>query len=160
MKSVKLKSCFTFDFPQGHRLHSHSSLRNVSEIHGRCQEVMDSLPEQLRYYAQDKLPKPTTGSEKYSQARIMLDFLQNRFLLERVAMARGFPNAQSLLRTAMESLEITLMFWMMRDQLARYTAYFDWIVSFPSKYHTLELTDAPDHILWYTLRWSNLRRAS
>jgi hypothetical protein len=59
----------------------------------------------------------------------MLDFLQNKFLLERVAMARGIPNTQSLLCTAMESLEITLMFWMMRDQLSSYIGLFDWIVS-------------------------------
>jgi hypothetical protein len=90
---------------------------------------MDRLPEHLQYYAEGKLPKPTTGSEKYAQARIMLDFLQNKFLLERVATARGLPNARSLLCTAMESLEITLMFWMLRDQLARYTVFFNWIVS-------------------------------
>jgi hypothetical protein len=90
---------------------------------------MNSLPEQLLYYAEAKIPKSSTGRERYSQARIMLDFLQNKFLLERVAMARGFPNAQSLLCTAMESLEITLMFWMTRDQLSNYTVFFDWIVS-------------------------------
>jgi hypothetical protein len=131
MNHVQAQELSCFRFFTGSRITSHWSLHIDSEIHKRCQEIMDSLPEHLQYYAKDKLPKATTGSEKYSQARIMLDFLQNKFLLERVAMARGFPNARSLLCTAMESLEITLMFWMLRDQLASYTVFFNWIVSVP-----------------------------
>lgn len=105
------------------------------DLHQRCQRVLDNLPKQLLYYGPGKVPKKSTGSVLFSQACIMLDYLQNLFLIERVATARGFPNSPNLLSTAMETLELALMFWMRRDELVPYTSYFDWIVCsflFPS----------------------------
>jgi len=58
----------------------------------------------------------------------MNDFLQNIFLIDRVSIARGFPNDERLLATAMEMLEFSLMFWMSRDKLTSFTSNFDWIV--------------------------------
>jgi hypothetical protein len=58
----------------------------------------------------------------------MNDFLQNIFLIDRVSIARGFPNDERLVNTAMEMLELALMFWMSRDKLTSFTSYFDWIV--------------------------------
>ncbi len=58
----------------------------------------------------------------------MLQYLQNKFLLDRVAIARGFANEQGLLETAMEILDISLMFWMKKDQLMGFSSGFDWIV--------------------------------
>lgn len=59
----------------------------------------------------------------------MLINLQNRFLIDRVATARGFANDQRLLNTAMEMLEISIMYWVKRDQLMAFYNNFDWIVS-------------------------------
>lgn len=64
----------------------------------------------------------------------MLDFYQNIFLVDRVSIARGFPNEDRLLNTAMEMLELSLMFWMSRDKLSDFTSYFDWIVSLDHSY--------------------------
>ncbi|KAG9232196.1 hypothetical protein BJ875DRAFT_443401 [Amylocarpus encephaloides] len=100
----------------------------IADIHRRCEEVMNNLPEQLLFLNEDRTPKESTGHVLFYQARVMLDFLQNKFLLERVALARGFPHLSTLLCTAMENLEVVLMFWMKRDQLLSYTGYFDWIV--------------------------------
>ena len=58
----------------------------------------------------------------------MLVNLQNRLLTDRVATARGFANDQRLLNTAMEMLEISLMYWMKRDQLIAFYSNLDWIV--------------------------------
>lgn len=59
----------------------------------------------------------------------MLINLQNKFLIDRVATARGFANDQRLLNTAMEMLEISIMYWVKRDQLVPFYNNFDWIVS-------------------------------
>ncbi|CAG8981243.1 hypothetical protein HYALB_00003841 [Hymenoscyphus albidus] len=107
--------------------------RNIScdrDLRNRCQRVLDNIPEQLRYCETGKIPKKSTGSNLFSQASVMLDFLQNLFLIERVASARGLSNAPSLISTAMETLELVLMFWMRRDELQPYISYFDWIITF------------------------------
>jgi hypothetical protein len=59
----------------------------------------------------------------------MLMNLQNKFLLDRVATARGFANDQRLLNTAMEMLEISMVYWIKRDQLIAFSN--NWIVSRP-----------------------------
>jgi hypothetical protein len=58
----------------------------------------------------------------------MLINLQNKFLIDRVATARGFGNDQRLLNTAMEMLELSIMYWVKRDQLMAFYNNFDWIV--------------------------------
>ena len=64
-----------------------------------------------------------------AQAYLMLIHLQNKFLADRVGTARGFANDQRLLNTAMEMLEISIMYWVKRDQLIAFYNNFDWIVS-------------------------------
>jgi len=98
-------------------------------MHQRCRDVYARLPEQIHYYAYDKTPKNSPAKELMSQAYLMLNVLQNRFLIDRVAIARGFQNEQSLLNTAMEMVDLVTMFWIKRDQLMRYSSGFDWIVS-------------------------------
>jgi len=67
----------------------------------------------------------------YDQAHLLLLYLQNKFLTDRVAIARGLDNEQNLLETALEIMDISLMFWIKRDQLMAYSANFDWIVCIP-----------------------------
>ena len=62
------------------------------------------------------------------RAYLLLINLQNRFLIDRVATARGFGNDQGLLDTAMAMLELSTMFWARRDELLAYYSNFDWIV--------------------------------
>jgi hypothetical protein len=87
------------------------------------------LPESLHFYGKGKVPKFSTGRLLYDQAYIVLLYLQNKFLTDRVAIARGLANEQTLLDTALEIMDISLMFWIKRDQLMAYSANFDWIVS-------------------------------
>jgi hypothetical protein len=94
-----------------------------------CEQAYESLPPQLHYYEYGTTPKNSTGSVMLAQAYIMLVNLQNRFLIDRVATARGFANDQRLLNTAMEMLEISLVYWVKRDQLIAFYSNFDWIVS-------------------------------
>lgn len=65
----------------------------------------------------------------WTRTLLMLSHLQNIFLIEQVATARGFPNAQLLLNAAMEMLELSNVFWVKRDELFDYYSNFDWIVS-------------------------------
>ena len=101
-----------------------------SNLYQSCQEVYDRLPNQVHYYGYDKIPKMNVSSTiLVSQAYLLLNLLQNRFLIDRVAIARGFQNEQRLLSTAMEMMDLTIMFWIKRDQLMRFSSAFDWIVS-------------------------------
>ncbi len=83
----------------------------------------------LQYYNPDQKPKNSAGAILYDQAYIYLLYLQNKFLIDRLATARGLSNEQSLLSTSMEMIEVSLMFWMKRDQLMSWCSNFDWIVS-------------------------------
>jgi hypothetical protein len=99
------------------------------DLHRRCQAVYDALPPQLHYYAHDKIPKDCEGKHLTGRAYLMLNFLQNSFLIDRVAIARGLPNEQGLLDTAMEMMDVTITFWIKRDQVMHFSPSFDWIVS-------------------------------
>jgi hypothetical protein len=100
-----------------------------SDLHQRCREVYSQLPEQLHYYAENATPKNSPGMILVSQAYVLLNRLQNEFLVDRVAIARGFQREQSLLNIAIEMMDLTTMFWIKRDQLMEYSSAFDWIVS-------------------------------
>lgn len=58
----------------------------------------------------------------------MLIHLQNLFLIDRVANSHGFGHDQRLVDIAMEMLEISIMFWVRRDDLVAYYSNFDCIV--------------------------------
>lgn len=103
-----------------------------SDLHQHCRSVYDRLPSQLHYYDDNNVPKSSEGRYLIGQAYILLNFLQNRFLIDRVAITRGFPNEQGLLDTAMQMMDVTIMFWIKRDQLMNFSCSFDWIVSFCS----------------------------
>lgn len=117
-----------------------------SDLHHRCKCIFQAFPDQLQYYTSSKQPKETSsGKILYEQAYLMLQYLQNKFLLDRVAIIRGFANEQGLLETAMEILDISLMFWMKKNQLMGFSSGFDWIVrtllfssvpSFPCPHHS------------------------
>jgi hypothetical protein len=83
----------------------------------------------MRYYEYGTTPKNSTGKTLLDQAYLLLIHLQNRFLIDRVATARGFTNDQRLLNTAMEMLELSNMFWIKRDELIAFYSNFDCIVS-------------------------------
>jgi hypothetical protein len=77
------------------------------------------------------MPKDTSsGQILVSQAYLMLNNLQNKLLIDRIAITRGFPQSgQRLLNTALELMDLTNMFWIKRDQLMIFSSAFEWIVS-------------------------------
>lgn len=108
-------------------------LTKSSDLHLRSQGLYDSLPQILHYY-DGPTPKNSTGSLLYDQAYLYLQYLQNKFLIDRLATARGLPNEQGLLETSMNILDTSLMFWMKRDQLMEFSFNFDWIVRTENQY--------------------------
>ncbi|CZR53186.1 uncharacterized protein PAC_03064 [Phialocephala subalpina] len=102
----------------------------IENMHQRCKEVYNTLPHQLHYYDEAGVPKALTGTDLYDRANLLLQFLQNKFLIDRIALARGLDNGQSLLNTAIESIDIVLLFWSKRDHLMSFSCNFDWIVTF------------------------------
>lgn len=105
------------------------SLTNFSDLHQRCQQSFDSLPPALRYYDVDGIAKNSTGGLLYDQSHILLQHLQNKFLIDRFAIAKGLAHGQGLLETALAMIDISLTFWMKRDQLMSFSFNFDWLVS-------------------------------
>jgi hypothetical protein len=91
--------------------------------------MYQAIPSRLQYYIDGKVPKDSTGDLLFDQSHILLQYLQNQFFIDRVASARGFGNGQGLLDTAMEMIDISMMFWIKRDQLMRFSHSFDWIAS-------------------------------
>ncbi|TAQ90059.1 hypothetical protein B7494_g1599 [Chlorociboria aeruginascens] len=100
----------------------------IDELHQKCYQTLSELPEQLKYYSNRDVLMDSTGKELYSRACLLLEFLQIRFLIDRVAVARGLANGQGLLDTAMEMMEITTMFWIKRDQLTIFNSNFDFLI--------------------------------
>jgi hypothetical protein len=90
--------------------------------------VYDLLPPQLHYYEDGTTPKKSTRKTLQSQAYLMLINLQNMFLIDRVAITYSFGRDQQLVNTIIEMLEISIMFWVRRDDLVAYYSSFDCIV--------------------------------
>ncbi|KAL3427153.1 hypothetical protein PVAG01_00662 [Phlyctema vagabunda] len=105
------------------------SVSKIDELHERLTQIDSCLPERLHYYSHGKTPKNSWGAILYFQAFIRLDLLQNRFLIDRVAIARGLANEQGLLDTALEMMEVTTTFWIKRDQLMKYCSMFDGFIT-------------------------------
>lgn len=123
--------------------------------------MYQAIPSQLHYYTEEKIPKDSTGDLLYDQSSVLLQYLQNEFLIDRVAIARGFANGQGLLDTAMEMIDISMMFWIKRDQLMRFSHSFDWIVRHLRSAYPYEITDFYiDNILWHPSRRCDVYRAS
>jgi hypothetical protein len=89
----------------------------------------------VHYHGEGKTPPISTGGILFDQAFLLLLYLQNKFLTDRVAIARGLANEQGLLDTALEIMDISLMFWIKRDQLMSFSYHFDWIVSDPVEFN-------------------------
>jgi hypothetical protein len=100
----------------------------ASDLHRRSFEMYQAVPSVLHYYTKGKIPKDSTGDLLFDQLYVLLQYLQNEFLIDRVAIARGFANGQGLLDSAMHIIDISMMFWVKRDQLMRFSHSFDWIV--------------------------------
>ncbi|KAH8811829.1 hypothetical protein F5884DRAFT_671116 [Xylogone sp. PMI_703] len=107
----------------------HLTTAGISDLHRRCQEIYTSAPEQAKYYDGEGKPKPSTGKLLLMQAVFMLEFLQCRFLIDRVAVSRGLTDGQTLLDVSMEIMDITNMFWLKRDLLLDFYYQFDWFVT-------------------------------
>lgn len=133
-----------------------------SDIHQRCQRIYDTFPDSLHFYGKDKTPKSSTGGILYDQAFLLLQYLQNKFLTDRVAIARGLAaNEQTLLDTASEIMDTSLMFWIKRDQLMSFSFNFDWIVSFPRVCRSMRQLIMPlDYVFYNTGCGRNMRPAS
>jgi hypothetical protein len=69
----------------------------------------------------------SSGRALFGQSYLKLVNLQDQFLIDRVATARGLGNGQRLFDTAVEMLEVATMYWTKRDQLADFYSAFDWI---------------------------------
>ncbi|KAL5321568.1 hypothetical protein ACEPPN_009528 [Leptodophora sp. 'Broadleaf-Isolate-01'] len=106
------------------------SVVRINDLHQKSQQMFESLPHQLHYYDESGISKNNSGNLLYDQAFLNLQHLQNKFLIDRVAKARGLENGQGLLNTAMEMIDLSLMFWSKRDQLMAHSHGFDWIMTY------------------------------
>lgn len=106
-----------------------AELTSGRDLHRHCEQVYNSLPPQLHYYTHGNTPKDSESKDLIGQAYILLNYLQIQFQIDRLAITRGLPNEQGLLNTAMQMMDVTIMFWVKREQLMNFAYSFDWIVS-------------------------------
>lgn len=106
-------------------LSSDMLLTIYSELLARLDATMSTWPSQLRY--SEALVNTSTGSMLFRLLRNRSEYLQNKFLLERLRVARCQGSGQGLLNVAQCMMKNVLNFWLKRDQLAIYNAYFDWM---------------------------------
>lgn len=100
----------------------------LRELYQKCDQALEVVPDQLQY-RQDARWDDALCTLLIHQAKLRLEYLQSRFLIGRLAMARGLGDYQRLLDSAMEMMDMTVMFWVKRDVLLRHTSQFDWFVS-------------------------------
>ena len=99
-----------------------------SHILERLEATVASFPPQLQYGN----PAPNHGGEQgfafYSQSMLRLEYLQNRFLLERLKVQRAASSSQGLFDVAWEMMNAVLAVWFRKDELIAFNEYFDWLV--------------------------------
>jgi hypothetical protein len=59
---------------------------------------------------------------------LRLEYLQNRFLLERLKVQRAASSSQGLFDVAWEMMNAVLAVWFRKDELIAFNEYFDWLV--------------------------------
>lgn len=68
----------------------------------------------------------------WSRKCIELEYYQNLFLIERIAVARCGADGQKLLDLALQMMEVLVSLWIKRDQLQQWNSCFEWQVSISS----------------------------
>lgn len=115
----------------------------IDEFLQYLDETVAGWPSQLRM-SQSQLSS-FTGLPLFRILRNHVEYLQNKFLLERLRVARCNGSGQNLLNVSCEMMKTILNFWSKRDQLSLFNAYFDWMVVCYGK--TLSLKGRPAYIV-------------
>ena len=97
-----------------------------SDLIFRLDEIVAKYPPQIQF--SPERASELQGLSLFAIIRIHLEYLQNRFLLERVKHSHTHANGQELLDSAIAMMETVLSLWLRRDQLHAFIAYFDWFV--------------------------------
>lgn len=98
-------------------------------------DIVAGWPSQLRM-SESQL-QSFTGLSLFRILRNHVEYLQNKFLLERLRVGRCNGNGQNLLSVSVEMMRTILNFWTKRDQLSLFNANFDWMVVCYGKMHEI-----------------------
>lgn len=98
----------------------------IDELCDRLDAIVAASPAQLQY--SEAAIQAATGQTLFRLLRNRSEFLENKFLLERLRVARCQGNGQGLLNVAQASMRNVLVYWLRRDELSVFNAYFDWMV--------------------------------
>jgi len=104
-----------------------------SNLKVEIENVVGSYPPQIQYHNLQRwshsLADGNSGRDLYVAARVQLDVLQCRFLLQKLNVSRCHASGQELLDLAQEMMAVVLSLWLHRDQLQDFKFALNWIVS-------------------------------
>lgn len=86
------------------------------------------MPSQAIFYLGDESSPTINNDTLWVKICGRLRHLQNRFLLERMAIKHGKKNGQDLLDVSKESMSLVLMIWTHRDRFVGRHYSYDWMV--------------------------------
>lgn len=92
---------------------------------------MTEFPSGLIYHPEDLTAPMIDTKTLYIRILIMLEHLQNMFLIERLLLRHGHPNNGELLITSYAMVTLTLKFWTHKDRFpdVYMRRHFEWLVS-------------------------------
>jgi hypothetical protein len=95
--------------------------------------VVAFYPPQIQAHSMQQwshsLAKGRSGRELFIIARLQLDVLRCRFLVQRLNVSRCHDSGQELFDIAQEMIAVVLSLWLQRDYLQNFNYALHWIVS-------------------------------
>lgn len=130
-----------------------------SNLKVEMENVVGSYPSQIHYYNiqqwSHSLSRGRSGHELYIVARIQLDVLRCRFLIQRLNVSRCQDSGLELLHIAQEMMAVVLSLWLHRDHLKHFNYVLNWIVS-TSVIALITAKFNLGGLLWNPMRWTSL----
>jgi hypothetical protein len=100
-----------------------------SKLKARLEQEFSEFPEAVKYQPGDSTRLPFSDRVLNIRMYIRTKYLQNHFLLERLAIKHGQADGQALVDIARESLSLTLVLYTNRDQCPNRHHNYEWMVS-------------------------------
>jgi hypothetical protein len=102
-----------------------------SDLKARSEKEYSVFPSNILYRQSDSVGSGQASKDLILKMSVRTRYLQNHFLLERLAIKYGQTDGQALIDIAREILSLTVLYTQ-RDRFLGYQLNFEWIVS---RYH-------------------------
>jgi hypothetical protein len=98
-------------------------------LKARSEKEYSEFPSDILYRQSDSVGSGQAGKDLILKMSVRTRYLQNHFLLERLAIKYGQTDGQALIDIARETLSLTVLLYTQRDRFLGHQHNFEWIVS-------------------------------